>query len=119
MQICFTTTSVFEIGPVNICVFGGNVTATGLTICGPVCGEVQSCQSVFYQTETVCVPVTVTPFATPGTATATCCGDPIISTEPTCPGMRSSCTFTITQRICIQVPISFGAVIETGDAAVQ
>lgn len=120
MQVCFTMNSVFAVGPVNVCVFGGNVTAAGLTICGPVCGKVPtSCESVFFQTETVCVPVTVTPFATAGEATASCCGEPVISTEPSCPGSRTSCTFTITQRLCIRVPISFGAVIETGEARVQ
>ena len=43
---------------------------------------IESCESVFYQTETVCVPVSVTPFATPGIAKATCSGKPVISNKP-------------------------------------
>lgn len=58
MQVCITLAKKYPVGPVNVCVYGGNVTATGLAICGPVCGDLPSCESTFYQTETVCVPVT-------------------------------------------------------------
>lgn len=119
MQVCFTLNRVFAIGPVNVCVFGGNTTATGLSICGPACNGEVPCESTFFQNETVCVPVTVTPFATPGTAKATCCGSPVIDPDGRCTGTRKSCSFTITQRLCIEIPIAFGAVIETGSAVVQ
>ena len=71
MKVCFSLGTVYTIGPVNVCLFGGNTTATGLTVCGPVCGSGESCESIFYQKESICVPVTITPYATPGTATAT------------------------------------------------
>lgn len=119
MQACITMAQTYTVGPVNVCVFGGNTTATGLTICGPACGGIEPCESVFYQKETVCVPVTVTPFANPGTAKATCCGEAVVTTGGQCSGSRKSCSFTITQSLCIEIPISFGAVIETGDAVVQ
>lgn len=120
MQVCITLSKTFAVGPVNVCVFGGNTTATGLMICGPSCGGEVPCESTFFQTETVCVPVTVTPFATPGEAKASCCGKPIIGQGSTqCPGNQTSCSFTIKQRLCIEIPISFGAVIETGKAVVQ
>lgn len=120
MQVCITMAEPFTVGPVNVCVFGGNVTATGLAICGPVCGEVEhSCKSTFFQKETVCVPVTVTPFAMPGDAKATCCGHPMINNNGRCNGNQTSCTFTVTQSLCIEIPIEFGAVIETGRAVVQ
>lgn len=119
MQVCITLNNIYAIGPVNVCLFGGNTTATGLMICGPVCGGETSCETTFYQTETVCVPVTVTPFANPGTAKATCCGKPVIATDNQCQGTQRSCTFTVTQRLCIEVPIAFGADIETGAAVVR
>lgn len=119
MQVCITLNRIFAVGPVNVCVFGGNTTATGLSICGPVCGGVQPCETTFFQTETVCVPVTVTPFAEPGEAMATCCGRPVVSTDNPCSGNRTSCSFTIRQRLCIEIPIRFGAAVETGDAVVQ
>lgn len=34
-------------------------------------------------------------------------------------GNQSACSFTITQSLCIEIPISFGAIIETGTAVVQ
>lgn len=119
MQVCISLRTPYNIGPVNICLYGGGTTATGLAICGPACGESGPCESVFYQKETVCVPVKVTPFATPGTAKATCCGEPIVRTGTQCSGNQTSCSFTITQNLCVEIPISFGAVIETGTAVVQ
>ncbi|WP_193726008.1 hypothetical protein [Anaerosacchariphilus polymeriproducens] len=120
MQVCYELNQTYEVGPVNVCLFGANTTATGLAICGPVCSLGPGCDSVFYQIETVCVPVKITPFADPGEATATCCGEPtIVNGGTSCPGASGSCFFTVTQRLCIRIPISFGAVIETGDAKVQ
>ena len=119
MQVCITFRKPYNIGPVNVCLYGGGTTATGLEICGPTCGGEESCESVFYQKETVCVPVTVTPFATPGEAKATCCGEPIVRTGAQCTGSQTSCSFTITQSLCIEIPITFGAEIETGAATVQ
>lgn len=119
MEVCITLNKSYAVGGMNVCVFGGNTTATGLMICGPVCGGEMPCESTFFQNETVCVPVTVTPFATPGMAKANCCGKPIINPDKECPGSKKSCSFTIKQRLCIEIPIKFGAVIETGEAVVQ
>lgn len=119
MEVCITLHKTYAVGGMNVCIFGGNTTATGLMICGPVCGSQMPCESTFFQNETVCVPVTVTPFATPGTAKAGCCGRPIITPDGECPGNRTSCSFTIKQKLCIEIPIKFGAVIETGSAVVQ
>lgn len=90
-----------------------------MEICGPVCGNNGSYESVFYQKETVCVPVKVTPFAKPGKAKTTCCGEPVIRTGVQCSGNQSACSFTVTQSLCVEIPISFGANIETGTAVVQ
>lgn len=119
MKVCISLRTPYNIGPVNVCVFGGGTTATGLTICGPACGGNEPCDSVFYQKETVCVPVKVTPFAKPGTAKAICCGKPVVQGGVQCMGNQTSCTFTIKQSLCVEIPVSFGAVIETGTAVVQ
>lgn len=118
MQVCITLAQPFGIGPVNVCVFGGNTTATGLTICGPVCGSVPSCESTFFQKETICVPVTVTPFAMSKNATARCCGEPVVTKQDACPRGEKSCKFTVTQPLCIEIAIEFGADIDTGMASV-
>lgn len=118
MQVCITLTQPYAIGPVNVCAFGGNTTATGLSICGPVCGNIPSCGSTFYQKETVCVPVTITPFATSKAATARCCGNPVVSKQASCPRGEKTCSFTVTQPLCIEISIEFGADIDTGTASV-
>ena len=123
MDFCFELTTVYQIGSNNVCLFGGNVTAQGLSICGPVCGqpEPQPCTTVGYQKSTVCVPVTVTPFATAKPTTTTCCGSPIITPGTgSCAGtVNGSCHFTITQNICVAVPVDFGANSSVGAPSVQ
>lgn len=37
MFICFELTQKYPVGPIEVCEFGGDKTARGLTICGPVC----------------------------------------------------------------------------------
>ncbi len=121
MSICYELATVHPIGPNTVCLFGGGVTANQLSICGPVCSPVQTCVATAYQPSTVCVPVTVTPFVLPGDTTTVCCGPPTVTsgTAP-CPGVENgSCTFTITQSICVAVPIEFGANSVVGDPFVQ
>lgn len=119
MKVCIWLRTPYPIGPMNVCMYGGGITATGLEICGPSCDENIPCDRTFYQKETVCVPVKVTPFAKPGVAKAVCCGEPIVRPGGECSGNQTSCTFTITQNLCVEIPISFGADIETGKAVVR
>lgn len=79
-----------------------------------------TCPATGYQTSTVCVPVTVTPFAIPGTTTTVCCGQPVITPGlAECPGIvNGTCTFTISQNLCTAVPVEFGANSSTGEARV-
>lgn len=59
--------------------------------------------------ETVCVQaeVTITPAVTVGEIESFCVGGPIIGT---CPGTpTNSCSFTVSQNICVQVPLVFSA----------
>ncbi|MGN1008454.1 MAG: hypothetical protein ACI4PV_05865, partial [Butyricicoccus sp.] len=109
MKLCFELTVPRAVGAIDTCLFGGNVTAQGLTICGPVCGEMEECPVVAYQKSTVCVPVSVTPFAIIGTPVTTCCGDPVITAGDTCANTTNVCRFTIRQQVCVAVPVEFGA----------
>jgi hypothetical protein len=66
------------------------------------------------------VPVTVKPFATIGTIVTRCCGEATIT-----PGIDidegiidGECNFTISQRLCVEVPVDFGADVEPGDTYV-
>ncbi len=82
--------------------------------------EMQTCPAVGYQSVSVCVPVTVTPFATPGQTTTKCCGTPLITPgRESCGGIKNgSCYFTISQDICVTVPVELGAVTTVGDTYV-
>lgn len=83
--------------------------------------EDQTCPAIGYQPVTVCVPVTITPFANAEATTTFCCGDPIVTPGiTTCEGtVNGHCTFTITQNICIAVPVDFGATASVGAPSVQ
>ena len=74
---------------------------------------------VGYQRSTVCVPVTVTPFAHVGTPITNCCGEPIVTAGDVCPRNGGVCRFTISQEICVAVPVEFGARAVAGTPSVQ
>lgn len=119
IHVCFEMNSVFSVGATNVCIFGGRVTKTGMSICGPVCGSEGSCTTTVFQQETVCASVTVTPFAHSDGANVVCCGTPVVSSEPVCTTANPSCRFTVRQTICVEIPITFGADVEVGDASVS
>lgn len=120
MRICFELTVAREISGIEVCLFGGGTTAEGLMICGPICEKQGgSCPAVGYQRSTVCVPVTVTPFANVGTPVTSCCGRPIVTVGDVCPRNGGICGFTISQEICVAVPVEFGARAVAGTPSVQ
>ena len=81
----------------------------------------ESCPATGFQSLSVCAPVTVTPFARSGVTKTKCCGDPVVRPgQETCPGIKNgSCHFTISQDLCVEVPVVFGAVSQVGDAFVN
>jgi hypothetical protein len=120
MNVCFELTETYPIGPNPVCVKGGQVVETGLSICGPVCEEVPPCETDTYQTATVCAPVVVTPTAISGPTRTVCCGAPVITPgERTCPSGSRNCYFTVSQKVCIKVPIRFGATAAVGEASID
>lgn len=83
--------------------------------------QTPTCPAIGYQSASICVPVTVTPYAQTGIATTKCCGSPVVSSgRDICTGVRNgSCFFTISQDICVAVPVEFGAVASVGDSYVS
>ena len=77
----------------------------------------RTCSTTAFQLSSVCVPVTVTPFAKAGHTVTKCCTKPeVVSGRVTCGGVKNGqCVFTVTQEICVEVPIEFGAVASVGD----
>lgn len=131
MGLCFSLANTYPVGHCNVSVFGGCTTLSGQFICGPFCAvdpcpcpcpdpSVEGCDVVAYQPATVCVPVSISPVVTTGEASLRCCGNPTISDTPCRLGATANPTisFTLTQRICIAVPISIGAEVTTGTPVV-
>lgn len=83
--------------------------------------EDQTCPTVGYQSASICVPVTVSPFAKTGATFTKCCGAPVVMPgKVICAGEKNgSCVFTITQDICVAVPVEFGATATVGDTFVS
>ena len=75
----------------------------------------ESCETTTQQMVDISLPVQVRPFANIGTVVSRCCGPATISpgiTPP--PGSSTDCDFTIHQRICVEVPVEFGATVTPG-----
>lgn len=83
--------------------------------------EDQTCPTIGYQSASICVPVTVNPFAKTGATFTKCCGTPVVTPgRVICEGERNcACVFTITQDICVAVPVEFGATATVGDTFVN
>lgn len=114
---CFELTTPFQVGPVNVCVKGRQVDSSALAICGPVCPD--TCDRVAHQFINACVPITVTPNASVGPTTTTCCGPALVGTAP-CGGVEGgSCTFTMSQLICVEIPVNFSATAAPGQTWVD
>ena len=119
MKVCFEIAVSHQIGPNVVCLKGGQFVENTETVCGPVCGTIESCETTVYQNVGVCVPMTVTPFAVVGAIDVTCCGAATVSDTP-CPDSGSTnCTFYVSQNLCVEVPVSFGAVGDPGTAIVS
>lgn len=120
MNVCFELTTPYTVGPNPVCVKGGTTVENGLSICGPSCGELPPCETFTYQTATVCAPVVVTPTAVAGPTRTLCCGDPVVSPgERACPSGARNCFFTVSQRVCIEIPITFGATAAVGEPRIN
>lgn len=82
----------------------------------------KTCPASAYQLANVSVPVTVTPFAKTGMPKVTCCGETVITPgkDGGCgrPG-SASCSFTISQRISVEIPVTFGARASVGASTVD
>lgn len=118
MTVCFSLLTPHQVGPVNVCINGGQVTETGMTICGPICGTIEECDTVVEQEIGICVPVTVTPHVHVGAIDVTCCGEAQVSQTEDCSvtdvPVLASCTFFVRQNLCVHVPIRFSAMGEPG-----
>lgn len=62
----------------------------------------------------VCLPVCISPYAVPGEAEVECCEHVVLQENTPCLGVKNgSCDFVITQTLQIEIPLTFGATVET------
>lgn len=70
------------------------------------CCPVNGCDKTGTQCVDISASMTLEPMASVGTVTVTCQGNPDITCVTN--GSGTSCTVTMTQQICISVPIRYG-----------
>lgn len=77
---------------------------------------VGGCNKVSTQCVDVTAPMTLTPTACVGTATVTCQGTPCTScvTDPS----GSCVTVTLTQQVCVSVPVRYGVTMTAGEPTI-
>ena len=80
-----------------------------------------TCPAVGYQAATVCVPISVEPYAKAGVTLTKCCGNAtVVPGRQVCGGIKNGiCSFTISQNICVAVPVKFGANATVGEAYID
>ena len=61
--------------------------------------------------------VVLMPTATVGTITTSCQGSPTVTCVTNAEGTAS--TVTLTQRVCVSIPVTFGVTKEDGDASIM
>ncbi|MEG1687102.1 MAG: hypothetical protein RR022_02945 [Angelakisella sp.] len=86
------------------------------------CGDQKentTCTSVSAQYMDVSVPIWLRPFATVGTLKTECCSEPVLSLR-SCQGTNGSCgcELTITQTICVRIPVEYDTYAEVGEPLV-
>jgi len=83
---------------------------------GSVPPPIPGCHVDGQQMVDVCLPVAVTPFANVGKITSRCCGGAVVTRgADICQGIpNGTCNFTIRQKICVNVPIDFGTIVQPG-----
>lgn len=74
------------------------------------------CNKIGTQSVDVAAPLTLTPIATVGTATITCQGSPSAVCVTDAEG--TSCTVTMTQRLCVAVPIRYSVAVSPDDPTI-
>lgn len=74
------------------------------------------CNKITTQCVDVTAPVTLMPTASVGTVTVSCQGTPSVTctTDP----CGTSCTITLTQQICVSVPVRYGVTMNTGEPTI-
>ena len=74
------------------------------------------CNKIGTQCVDVTAALTLAPTASVGTVSVTCQGSPAITCVTAPDG--TSCTITMTQQVCVSVPIRYGVTLNTGEPTI-
>ena len=74
------------------------------------------CSKIGTQCVDIAASVTLTPTASVGAVTVACQGTPTVTCQTN--GDASSCLLTITQEVCVSVPVTYGVTLTNGDATI-
>lgn len=90
----------------NPCGCGGANNPSTAAVAVSAAAPVQ-CPATVHEAVCVQATITITPDVTVGEIESFCVGGPVIGACPGTPEME--CTFTVSQNICVQVPLNFSA----------
>lgn len=76
------------------------------------------CEKIVHQKAKVTLPISIEPFVVSGKIKTRCCGAPKLSIAPYCE-CKDYCNYLITQEICIEIPLKFGAITETKETFIE
>lgn len=81
-----------------------------------VCPVGSGCNKISAQCVDVSAPMTLTPTACIGAVNISCQGSPTVTcvTDPA----GTSCAVTMTQQICVSVPVRYGVTLSAGDPTI-
>ena len=76
----------------------------------------RSCNQAGTQCVEIAAPLTFTPEITVGNVTVSCQGTPVSTCETGEGG--ANCTVTMTQRVCVSVPIQYSGTVESNEPTI-
>lgn len=82
----------------------------------PLC-PVSGCSKSGTQCVEISKPVVLSPTAVVGTITTACQGNPVVECENNADG--TACTVTLTQRVCVTIPVTFGVAMDESSPGIQ
>ena len=71
--------------------------------------DATQCPAIVHETVCVQAEVIITPNVEVGSIQSFCIGVPVIGACPGTPSPEGECVFTVSQSICVQVPLTFSA----------
>ena len=78
---------------------------------------VNGCNKVSTQCVDVTATVLLSPTAVMGTPTVTCQGNPTVTCTTNADG--TMCTVTLTQKVCVSIPVRYGTTVSTCDPTIS